>query len=292
MNIGLLDIDGHHFPNLVLMKLSSYHKKMGNNVGFYSTFEQYDIVYKSKVFTYSQDYPYFINNTIKIKSGGTGYKMYDVSLPDKIEHIMPDYSLYKTDKAYGFLTRGCPNKCSWCVVPRKEGNIRANADITEFWSGQKEAVLMDNNVLTHEHGLKQIEKIINLGIKIDFNQGLDARIIARDKGIAHLLSRVKWSSYLRMACDTKGQIPYIERALANLNSFGFKNYRVFVYVLVRDIDDALERINFLKQKGCNPFAQPYIDFENKTKVTKEQKRLARWTNHKAIFKTVDFADYR
>ncbi len=291
MNIGILDIDGHNFPNLALMKLSAFHKNRGDNVEFYSIFNNYDIVYKSKVFTFSQDYPHYINNGDKIISGGTGYHQYH-NLQNEIEHIMPDYSLYNEKKAYGFLTRGCPNKCSWCIVPKKEGAIVGNADITEFWSGQKEAILLDNNVLAHKHGLEQIEKIVDLGIKIDFNQGLDARLIAKIKEIAKLLSKVKWTRYLRMACDTKSQIPFIEKALSNLNEFGFKNYKVFVYVLVKDIEDALIRINFLKQRGCSPFAQPYRDLKNNILPTKQQKRVARWTNHKAIFKTVEFADYQ
>jgi len=215
------------------------------------------------------------------------------TLPSYIDKLCPDYSIYpKFTSAYGFLTRGCPNKCSWCVVPSKEGSIKPYADIEEFLQGRKEAVLMDNNVLAHEHGLQQIEKIIKLGIKIDFNQGLDARIIAKDKGIAELLSKVKWSRYLRMACDTKSQIPYIEKALENLNEFGFKNYRVFVYVLVKEIPDALERVTFLKDKGCSPFAQPYRDFETNKEPTCEQKKFSRWVNHKAIFNTVQFSEYR
>jgi len=291
MLIGLIDVDGHNYPNLALMKISAHYKIKGNSIEWYTPFENYDIVYLSKVFTYTPDYKHPINNTSQIIKGGTGYNN-QIKLPDEIEHIYPDYLLYNEHRAYGFLTRGCPNKCSWCVVPGKEGKIRGNADITEFWAGQKEAVLMDNNVLAHEHGLKQIEKIIDLGIRIDFNQGLDARIIANNKEIAKLLSRVKWSRYLRMACDTKSQMPLIEKALKNLNEFGFKNYRVFVYVLVKDVSDALERVMFLKEKGCQPFAQPYRDFENKIEPTKEQKRFARWVNHKAIFKTIPFEQYK
>jgi len=292
MKIGLIDIDGHNFPNLALMKISAFHKQKGDNVEFYSIFGKYDIVYKSKVFTFSQEYPHYINNSELVVSGGTGYKMYNNNLKNEIEHIMPDYSLYNEKKAYGFLTRGCPNKCNWCVVPKKEGAIVENADITEFWTGQKETILMDNNVLAHEHGLKQIEKIIDLGIKIDFNQGLDARIIAENKQIAELLSKVKWSKYIRLACDTKAQIPYISKTVELLNKFGLKNYKIFVYTLVKDIDDAIERIYFMRNLGIKPFAQPYQDFEKNIKPTKEQKRLARWTNHKAIFNTVEFADYR
>jgi len=151
---------------------------------------------------------------------------------------------------------------------------------------------MDNNVLAHEHGLKQIEKIIKLGVKVDFNQGLDSRIIANDKSIAELLSKVKWIRYLRLACDTKSQIPYIEQSLENLNEYGLKNYRVFVYVLVKEIPDALERVMFLKEKGCIPFAQPYRDFINNKQPTNEQRRFARWVNHKAVFNTVEWSQYR
>jgi len=289
--IGLLDIDGHNFPNLVLMKLSSYHKGRGDSVEFVNYFEKYDIVYKSKVFTFTErdKYPVQAN---KIVRGGTGYKDYTTKLPKNIEHIYPDYGLYNCDKAYGFLTRGCPNKCPWCVVPEKEGDIRKNADITEFWDGQKEAVLLDNNVLASDWGLKQIEKIVDLGIKIDFNQGLDARVIANNEEIANLLGRVKWSKPLRMACDTKSQMPYIEKAVKLLRKYNATPRNYFVYVLTKDIQDALERVRFLKNLGVDPFAQPYRDFENNVEPTKEQRDFARWVNHKAIFNYVEWENYR
>ena len=290
MNIGLIDTDGRNFPNIALMKISAYHKLKGDNVEWVGI-NDFDKTYMSKVFTYTNDYTPTFSNLGKIVKGGTGYDMTS-QLPPEIEHIMPDYSLYGVNKAYGFLTRGCPNKCSWCIVPKKEGDIKENADITEFWDGQKEAVLLDNNVLASDWGLSQIEKIIDLGIKIDFNQGLDARIIAENKDIAKLLSRVKWSRYLRMACDTKSQIPSIEKAVNNLKENGFKTYKLFFYVIVKDIDDALERITYLKSIGdVHPFAQPYIDFSGKNKVTKQQKRFARWVNHQAVFNIVKWEDY-
>lgn len=287
--IGLIDVDGHNFPNLALMKISAFHKSIGDSVEWVNI-NNYDRTYMSKVFTFSPDYQNGFSNYGEIVKGGTGYNLN--VLPSEIDSISPDYSIYpKFKEAYGFLTRGCPNKCDWCIVPSKEGNIKPYADIEEFLQGRKQAILMDNNVLAHEHGLKQIEKIIKLGVKIDFNQGLDARIIAKNKDIAELLSKVKWIRYLRMACDTKSQIPFIEKALENLNSFGFKNYRVFVYVLIKDIDDALDRINFLKQKGCSPFAQPFRNFENNT-IDKEAKKLARYVNHKAVFNSVEFKNYK
>ncbi len=289
--IGLIDVDGHNFPNLALMKISAYHKQRGHKVEF-ATIGNYDRTYISKVFTFTPDFTFGLANYGEIITGGTGYKKPNV-LPDEIEHIMPDYGLYNIkDKSYGFLTRGCSRKCNWCIVPKKEGAIRANADITEFWSGQKEAVLLDNNVLAHNHGLEQIKKIIDLGIKIDFNQGLDARLIAENLDIAELLSRVKWSRYLRLACDTKSQIPIVQEAIQNLNKFGLKNYKIFVYILVKEIDDAYQRAAFLKKLGCIPFAQPYRDFDNNISVSQEQRNFARWVNHKAIFNKIDFKDYK
>jgi len=289
MKVALNDNNRTNFPNLALMKLAAHHKAKGDDVEWYMPLRSrfYDRVYTSKVFTFTPTDSLW-GNVIK---GGTGYNLFN-TLPEKIEHTCPDYSLYpEFKKALGFLTRGCPNKCKWCVVPKKEGNIKPNADIEEFLNNRKSAVLMDNNVLASEHGLKQIEKIINLKIKVDFNQGLDARIIAENKQIARLLSKTKWINFIRMACDHKEQMSNVEKALQNLNEFGVKNYRIFIYMLVTDLDDALERALFLRKLNTVPFAQPYRDLENNVPPSTEQRRFARWVNHKAIFKTVDWNEY-
>lgn len=292
MKIGLIDVDGHNFPNLALMKLSAWHKAQGDTVEWVNYFENYDVVYKSKVFTFTKEDNTCINAGRIIKAG-TGYRDYTTVLPEEIEHTCPDYSLYPQYKeAYGFLTRGCPNKCPWCIVPSKEGVIRPHADITEFIAGRKRAVLIDNNVLASDWGLSQIEKIVDLGIRVDFNQGLDARIVAGNTDIARLLARVKWLKQIRFACDTKSQIPVIEKTVRTLSDNGIKPSKIFVYVLIKqDTEDALERLHFLKSLGVAPFAQPYRDFEGKVTITREQRRIARWCNHKAIFQTVDYAEY-
>lgn len=288
MKVGLIDIDGHSFPNLALMKLSAYHKREGDSVSW-ADIGHYDKTYVSKVFTFTEDVSMGLGDYGEIIRGGTGYNT--ETLPIHIDKLCPDYSIYPMFKeAYGFLTRGCPNKCSWCIVPRKEGNIRAYSDIEEFLDGRKMAVLMDNNVLAHEHGLAQIEKIIRLGVKVDFNQGLDARLIDDEK--AKLLARVKWYKPIRMACDTEAQMPHIEEATRLLRKHGAKPSSYFIYVLVKDIPSALRRIEFLRGLGLDPFAQPYIDFSGKMTVTKEQRRFARWVNHKAIFKSVEYQNYR
>jgi len=286
MKIGLIDVDSHNFPNLALMKISAYHKAKGHDVEFATMFNHYDLIYKSKIFSWTID-PEYAYNCDGYMYGGTGYKIVNSSLPDKINNVCPDYSLYNCKHAYGFLTRGCIRKCSWCIVPKKEGWIRDENDIEDFISDKKSAILMDNNVLACEHGIRQIEKIIKLGIKIDFNQGLDARLI--DDSMARLLTKVKWIRFMRMACDSLEQMKDIEKAVQLIRKY--RKPEIFVYMLVKDFDDAMERAIFLKDLGVDPFAQAFRDFNN-SEPTQEQKNFCRWVNHKAIFKTVLWEDYK
>lgn len=259
--IGLVDVDGHHFPNLALMKLSAWHKSQGDRVEFADPmFGHYDRVYMSKVFTFTPD--------------------------------CPDYSLYGVDEAYGFLTRGCVNRCPWCIVPHKEGSIRPASPLREFIGDKRRAVLLDNNVLASDFGLEQIEEIVRMGISVDFNQGLDARRACDDAFILDLLSRVKWMNQIRFACDRMSQMEPVAECVKELGRRGVKPYRIFVYCLIQDVDDALERINALRKLGVLPFAQPYRVFDNNVEPTNEQKRLARWCNHRAIFKSVEFKNYK
>lgn len=285
MRIGLHDADGHNFPNLALMKLSAHHKRMGDTVERYIPLANYDKVYSSKVFTWTKDDGVIFDAD---EYGGTGYGVYN-QLSDEIEHIMPDYDLYNCKHSLGFLTRGCPNKCSWCIVPTKEGDIRAHADIEEF-ATHRDILLMDNNVLAHKHGIEQLEKIAKLGLRVDFNQGLDARRI--DDRIAKLLSKISWLSPLRLACDSSSQMPHIQRAVTLLRWHNTTPRRYFVYVLIKDIQDAIERVRFLKGLDLDPFAQPYRDFSSNAEPTKEQKQFARWVNHKAIFKSTTWEEYK
>lgn len=225
MKIGLIDVDGHNFPNLALMKISAYHKSIGDMVEW-ATMGNYDRTYMSKIFTFTKDKDPELGSYGEIIKGGTGYNITNY-LPYDMDRMYPDYSIYPQFKeAYGFLTRGCPNHCSWCIVPKKEGDIKPYMDIEEFLYGRKAAILMDNNVLASEYGLIQIEKIIRLGIKVDFNQGLDACLIDNEK--AQLLSKVKWYKPLRLACDSEAQIPHIRRATWLLRKHGATPSRYFV----------------------------------------------------------------
>ena len=148
MNISLVNVDGHNFPNLALMKLSSFHKKSGDSVDWYHPlFSRPDRIYASKVFTFTQDYTDYAPRHPEPIRGGTGYDPSE-KLPDDVERMSPDYSLYPNwTAAIGFLTRGCIRNCPWCIVPRKEGMLCEVDDIERVSAGRKEVVLLDNNFL-------------------------------------------------------------------------------------------------------------------------------------------------
>lgn len=291
-NIGLFDIDGGRFPNFALMKIHAYHTSIGDSVAFYSPTDTYDIVYKSKVFTFSPDKELTPGSAKRIIKGGTGYDV-GSHLPLKVEKFPPSLPLYECEHAYGFLTRGCPNSCPWCVVPAKEGSIRAYDTIERILQGRGSAILMDNNVLASSHGLKEIEKIARLRVKVDFNQGLDARLIARDEGIAELLGGVRWLRPARLACDTDEMIGIVERAVELMRKHGVTRRRYFVYVLAKDVESGLRRARFLWDKlKVDPFIQPYRNLSSNEPPSKELRALARWCNHKAIFKSVPWENYK
>lgn len=291
--IALHDSDGTKYPNLALMKLAAWHKAKGDivvrfNPLLHSAYRDNDdfIIYSSKVFSWAPEDGYLPPNAIKC---GTGYGCMS-TLPDNIEHICPDYDFYGVNYSLGFLTRGCIRSCPWCIVPRKEGEIRAHADIMEF-ARHRDVVLMDNNFLAlPEYAVEQLEKIRKANMRVDFNQGLDSRLI--DTTMAAHLASVRWMRPVRLACDHRDQMADVEKAVRRLRAAGVTPRAYSCYVLVKDIDDALERVEFLRKLGIEPFAQPYREINSLSQPNSIQRRFARWVNHKAIFKTVPWLEYR
>ena len=293
MRIGLHDSDETGFPNLALMKISAWHKLRGDTVEWWEPLFAfgggYDKVYSSKVFTFTPENPYLPPDTIK---GGTGYGVYE-DLAEHIDRMFPDYSIYPDcDHAIGFLTRGCIRNCPWCVVPRKEGIIRPYMTWQEIKRpDSRDIVFMDNNVLACPYGIEQMESMIGENIRIDFNQGLDARLITPQ--VASILGKLKWIRFVRMSCDTDAMLEVVLAKIRLLKKCGILPHRIFVYLLVQDIPSAEHRAVELRCAGVNVFAQPYRDFENNIEPTREMRAFARWVNHKAILKSVEkFEDYK
>ena len=285
MIVGLHDADATKYPNLALMKLAAWHRANGDTVQKFIALMSYDKVYSSKVFSWSENSPYLPSHT---ERGGTGNNV-NKELPDEIEHICPDYEFYGVDHSLGFLTRGCIRSCGWCIVPEKEGTIRPHADITEFCR-HKKVRLMDNNILAlPEYAAEQFAKMAKMGLKVDFNQGLDARLI--DEGMAKRLAALKWWAPIRLACDNQAQMPHIEKAVRLLREAGAKPVKYSCYMLVTDVEEAEQRALFLKSLGLSPFAQPYREPGTTKLPALELRRFANWVNIPKAFNSCSWKEF-
>jgi hypothetical protein len=254
MQIGLHDAEMEHikgkiFPNYALMKISAWHKAQGDNVEWWNPLKNYDVVYSSKIFDFTPENPYLPENTIR---GGTGYADVPIwqQLRQEVDQLFPDYSIYPAcDYAIGYITRGCPNNCRWCVVPSKEGEIKPYRSWRQLIRpDSKKLVLMDNNILASDFGIAQLEELTRQNYAIDLNQGMDARLV--DDRVAKILAGLKWIKYVRFSCDQQAQIEPIMRTAELLGKYGVKPYRLFIYLLVTaDIEDAVKRVEALKRLG-------------------------------------------
>lgn len=306
MKVGLYDVDSNNFPNLPLMKISAYHKAKGDDVEFLNFLEHYDIVYVSKVFgdEYSQMNMTCINAD-KVIYGGTGFaitiengkevyhKDKDISLPYEIEHIYPDYSLYPEltkNKAYGFLTRGCVNNCDFCIVSQKEGKCSIKvADLSEWWDGQKEVILLDPNILACRDRKELLQQLIDSKARVEFNQGLDARFITPE--IAEMLKRIKTKTY-HFAFDFMKNEKRIMQGLRTFVDIVKPNPRnASVYILTNfntTFDEDYYRIKKVQEVGLMPDVRIY----RKATAPKLIRDLQRWCNNRFIYQsTPDFMDY-
>jgi hypothetical protein len=309
VKIGLIDVDGHNYPNLPLMKLSAWHKSIGDRVQWYTPFdgliEEYDIVYMSKVFSFTADYtdPVYAK---EVKKGGSGYcidlvngkeeyiKDRDIDLSYEIEHVYPDYSLYTEmtrDTAYGFLTRGCPRGCEFCHVGCKEGKKSYKvADLSEFWRGQNGIVLCDPNILAYPGHLELLQQLADSKAKVNFNQGLDIRFI-NDKNL-ELIKQIRLDG-IHFAYDRYEDKHIIEpkmRAFKEATGYDKDKGRVMVYILTNfntSIDQDIERIQFCRSLRFSPYPMIY----DKEHCKPIYKKIQRWCNNFIFWNTPTFEDY-
>lgn len=286
------------------MKISAWRKSQGHDVEWYMPFsDRYDIVYVSKVFSWSEDYKDVINAD-QVFYGGTGYqiklkrgkevyswnawrKKNFLCCLDHCEHVYPDYSLYPTltkDTAFGFLTRGCHRGCSFCHVAAKEGKCSKKvADLSEFWNGQKNIVLCDPNILACKDWRELLQQLIDSKAYIDFNQGLDARLLTEEK--CAMLSAMKIKK-IHFAWDRHQDGEVILPKLQMFAQYKYKgknpNHSAIVYTLVNfdtTFEQDLERIYTLREMGY----WAYVMIYDKEHAAQQYKYLARWCNNRFIF---------
>jgi len=297
MRIGLVDVDGHNFPNLPLMKISAWYKRCGDEVNWYNHLlsGKQSIVYVSKVFDFTPDYPY-TPDALRTYYGGTGYgsrRGCSGELPENIEHAYPDYDLYPDqtrDTAYGFLTRGCPRGCEFCIVGRKEGRVSHKvAGLNEFWRGQKNIKLLDPNLLACGDRDQLLDQLIDSNAWVDFTQGLDARLLT--VRTTEKIKRIK-TKMVHFAWDNISDEDHI---IPNLKMFkaktGLDRRKLGVYVLTNfgtTHEEDLHRVYTLKSIGYDP----YIMIYDKANAPQQTRLLQRWCNNKIIFATTKtFEEY-
>ena len=307
MRIGLIDVDGHNFPNIPLMKISAWHKSQGDSVEWYEPLfsGHLDKVYLAKVFSFTPDYGYFIDAD-EIVRGGSGYaiklvdgkEIYDKSvdppLPPEIEHIYPDYSLYPDltkDTAYGFLTRGCPRNCDFCHVAKKEGRCSVKvADLSEFWRGQKKIMLCDPNILACKEHMDLLQQLADSKAIVNFNQGLDIRLI-NDRNL-EVLSHIRMEG-IHFAFDRWQDKDIIEprlRKFKEQTGYDKDHGKVMVYILT-NFDTTLEqdiyRIQLCRELNFSPYPMIY-DKEHADTLHKD---LQRWCNNFIFWSVPTFEEY-
>lgn len=249
------------FPNLALMKLSAYHKVKRDEVFLNFPLCQPDITYASCVFTWHEHKVNELPPNATV--GGSGVDL-AVELPPEVESIMPDYELYPNiDFSLGFTSRGCPRRCPFCVVPEKEGKIRAVASVYDFWDKRhKKIVILDNNLLAAPNWRETLKELIEIGVEVDFNQGLDIRLVNEDN-----VGYLKWLrvKQLRFAFDNMASERAVREGVELLVGQGLSSRRLSFYVLVgfNEDDTAIERMKILNSYNVSVYPMIYKDKDGK-----------------------------
>ncbi len=281
MKIGLIDVDSHNFPNLALMKISSYHKRNGDSVEM-ATLGHYDKLYVSKLFNFSDLNLNTLITADETIIGGSGYDL-NINLPPEIEICDPDYSIYPMyDFSLQFYSRGCIRNCSFCIVRQKEGYIKAVKPMALNPNGNRIEVL-DNNFFANPEWMFAVNDLIRTKQTVNLH-GVDVRLMNEEQ--AYWLNKLKHHKQIHIAWD----FPNLDLTpkIKEMTKY-IKPYKIMCYVLIgynSTPEQDLYRVEKLRELGVDPFVMPY------NKSDKYQKKFARWVNHKAIFKTVKWSEYK
>ena len=295
MRIGLYDVDSV-IPNLALLKLSAHHRARGDRVELFEPLwrDDYDVVYASKVFTFSSA-PYLDDGMVR---GGTGFGV-EGTLPPEVEQCIPhpaDYALWDYPHSIGFTMRGCRFRCDFCVVPAMEGKPFSGMAVADIWTNRDSrlVILLDNDFFDAIRQLQgQIDQILALDLLVSFSQGLNIRIITDEQAAAVASVKFRNLKGTKKQChfawdrirDERLVLAGIDRCLAN----GLKPNQMAFFVLVgfdTTPEQDLRRVTILAERGCDPFVMPY------DRKSAYQRAFARWVNHKAVFRTVTWPEYR
>lgn len=287
----LVDVDRSSFPNLALMHISTWRKNAGLECGF--NINDPSEIWASCVFKanrHKADGLKFLYPDAKIDIGGSGISL-TKQLPEEVTHLMPDYSIYpQVDYSLGFSSRGCIRNCPFCIVPKKEGRAYISQHPREFHNPQfKKIMLLDNNILALRSWFFEVaDWIINNNLKVDFNQGLDVRLI--DPEIAEKIADLKPISIWRIAFDNMAYKDALIRGVNHLIKAGVDvRHKVQSYVYVdsdKDFLDALNRCDILRNLGICPF----IMLNRDAKRTQRLTNLKRWARP-WIFFSIPFEDF-
>lgn len=300
MNILLIDVDSK-IPNLALMKLSAYHKSIGDEVSInkmpaaINLFgDSYDKVYASVVFSKNKSLAddikfYYPDSEIII--GGSGYDLTS-KLKAEIEYQKPDYTLYpEIDYSLGYTTRGCNRACHFCIVPQKEGNFKKVQNPMIFYDKKfKKIVFLDNNILLDKEWFLEIISFCKKNqLSVDFNQGLDIRLA--DEEIIKEIAAINFFRGYRFAFDDSNLSEIILEKCELMKQYKMDlRQQVLFYVYVdsdKYYEDAVYRCRFLKDIGTTPFVQFNVNNEPSRRI----KHLQRWANRRQIYWTCDINDY-
>ena len=319
VEIGIIDADlldnGTRHPNLALMKLSAFYKENGNNVNLiknYSEIDNFDQLFLSKVFSFT-NVPEYVLNKKNIKLGGTGFFLDGgENLPLEIEHHKPDYNLYTDyvtqqinlgysknrfsdylDYSIGFSTRGCFRKCDFCVNKKYDKPFK-HSPISEFFDIERPYIyLWDDNFLAFKDWEDILDELEETNKPFQFRQGLDIRLLSSQS--AKRLSQTKYHGDFIFAFDHIEDRELIQNKLKLWKRYCNKTTKLYVLCSFVSQDESdrcntCERIKILMQYGCLPYIMRHEN-NKKSKYRSLYVQIARWCNQPQFLKKMSFREF-